>query len=400
MKSLTGQGFLSVLARSITFVANIAVLGLLSRFLPTESFGAYTVRFQLALTLTLLNVFVGGDGLRNALVKSSEPKKMFMSVFYAALIFYLGLAFCVIPLYHGLISLILLRLPFQISQSAFLASGKAYIQMKLEALEAIATLATIYFSIKCNLAEHDLFVCMRSTALFASASTFAYLMIYKRWNVCRASVKTGFKTMISFMPYLLQRIALISLISIVPFLVAKLAGLTEAGNFNLLYRLFFILNGVFIVFFTPMWADYPRAERDGDEERLWKNFHRATRLTFFFFGLGGAGLILLHKQILWLWTGKEISNYTLASWFALFVLIQGLITNLSLLMVGLSQVRKQLQATEIGLSLHLVVSLTLFEIFQSTGILIGAIIGMIPITLTCTKEVYDLHQSFARRYTR
>jgi len=165
-------------------------------------------------------------------------------------------------------------------------------------------------------------------------------------------------------------------------LAGNIAGLSVAGDFDLIKKIFGLLVTSHLAMLAPLAPAYTRAAQRGNWEWVRKKFSFCKHLVWPVVFIGGTSAIyIFHPIILKIWSGRNLHDFTLAGLLALIAVLSGWGNTQSVLLNSLGLVRWQALASILMAPLFIFLPLYLGKFWNVTGVALGSLICMIPGTL-------------------
>lgn len=162
-------------------------------------------------------------------------------------------------------------------------------------------------------------------------------------------------------------------------LAGGLAGLSTAGDFELVKKIFSFFVTAHLALLTPLVPIFTQAAQLGRWDSVARKFsfylYRVWPLLF----IGGCGLVyLLHPIILRIWSGRTLVDFTLAGLMALIAILNGWGNTQSILLNSLGLVKWQAIASVIMTPIFIFLPFYMGKLWGVTGVASGTLICTIP----------------------
>lgn len=402
------KGFLgSVLARVLIAFMQLAGVGIVSRFLDDSYFGIWMLLSQFMIIATLFDFGLGGGGLRNELsrlyvIKDSRQSELFLASFFLILALVMILSIFLFFLGDFISSkevvfsifFIMLRLPFSLYITGFLAYQKIHLKAIGEVFEAFAVLVGLYTLTLLKVENKTLLLSAFWINLLSTAMSFFFFLKTQKWKFYWISFKKQknlIKPLIKLNSYFwLLNIFSLGLFSLCPFLIHKLLGLEKAGQFCLFQRIISLVLGVHFLGINALWSGFSDAYYQKDFVWMKKFFRKSLLITFLYFGLFGIILIFFHQSLISIWAKRLIQNYPLAILFSFAVFLYGVINIFSVFLNSQNLIKKQILFLCLGSFIHIFLGLYLGKIYGELGVILAFVFSLIPILISDVIEVKTL----------
>ncbi len=386
--------FASGISRVLITIMQLLITAAVTRHLFGKDLGHWMLISQSITLLTVLDLGLGGGGLRNQLVcfkNDMEQNRFFTASFCLALWTLLPVVtiLTLLGLYRGEytiyfpLAMLVLRLPFSYYISGFFAFEQIHYKALFELLEiAIFTISVItLFFLKTSVVALYLI----SYGFFLAAAAVSFFSFYKirNWKFLAISPKKSYQIVRPYLKVTLQfwlmNLFSMGLLALSPFIVGFVLGLDKAGQFCLFYRLFSILIGIHFLVLNSLWSSYSNAHVDQDFNWITRSFKKSVVFTVLVFSVSGVLLTFFHKNLFSFWTAQTISNVPLAISISVALLIYGLINTFAALLNALNIVKHQLIWTIVGAILNVILGTIFGTFWGESGVIIGFFIAMIPL---------------------
>lgn len=405
-KFLCFNFFYSVISRSLITLLQLFVVGLIGRFLSRESFGKWMLISQSLVLLTIIDLGVGGGGLRNELTKlracnSHAQREVFLCSFFVVLILSILTSFmCYLSLknlenYVFLTLLfIILRIPFSLYMTGFLAYQQFGKKSFCEFQEILVFCLSVYGFVTFNFSEKNLFILSYCCFFIATIFSFLYFLRSQKWKISLIEF-SKFKSLftplvkVNFYFWLLNVFSL-GLFGLCPFIINRLIGLEKTGEFCLFQRIVLLILGVHFLLVNSLWSGFSDALHRKDFEWIKTYLKKGIQITIIYFIGFGVIFIFFHRLIIFIWTGKIIENYRLAVMFSVSALIYGIVNMLSAILNSQNKLSRQIVYSFLGFFVHVFLGLVLGKIFSEFGVLLAFVVALIPLLISNIKEVKSL----------
>jgi len=163
------------------------------------------------------------------------------------------------------------------------------------------------------------------------------------------------------------------------FLASNVAGLSKAGDFSLVQKIFGLMITVHLALLAPLAPLYTQKAHLNDWEFVRSKLSYCKRIIWpSLFIVGGGAIYLFHPIILYIWAGRDLSDYTLAGFIALQAILSGWINTQSVLLNSLGLVKWQAIAFVVQAPIFIFLPLYFGKYWGITGVALGTLLCMIP----------------------
>ena len=414
--------------------------GILARYFTPEQFGLWAILTFLIGVVPVLDIGIG-LALRNKLSafysdrhNHNELSRIyFFSVFYAyiylsiILIGFLYAAYHIIPwgtvlnssnlqivregafAYTAAMMILVASLPFGISASGFFSCQKTHWNSLFETIKSVLAIAFIVPLVILHV-RFTIIVIWFSVAMLLPViiSFFAFLrksgwkFIVLKTNIFVLKTKELVPESIRFG---LMQLSATLMFSTQALIVGKVAGLKDAGEYALVQKLFLLLNILHFAMLTPLWSAYTEAATSKDVKWVRKMLGYSAIFSVLLFTVGSTGLYLLGKPIIFLWTGKTLTNTPLFALMGLWVFIMGWVNCFSVYLNGIGKLGMQTVLLVPAVIVYIPLSLYLGNRFGLTGICIASSLVLFPSAISnpiqawmSIRNTNEIHNAMAQKY--
>ena len=412
--SLVLKSAASALTRITTVATMVISTGIASRALTNEEFGLWTILISLSFILSNLDLgFRYSMGNRLAAMvaiasdkQDNKKKELFLSIFYLQLA--LGLtcaliAVIAIPLFSwvGILKiseislsqtinfnivqvlvLLFLGFPFMLASSGFFAFQEINLICLLSAVQALIQMVIFLIASRYLSFKWILFVYYFSNLISQILLTLIFFL-KREWQFSWIKLTTQIQQVKSLFSQSFN-FFILSLSSTIAstlstFLVGTVGGLSIAGNFDLLRKIFALLATLHLALLAPLAPSFTQAAQLGNwnwiNQKLLFNLTKLWPLIFF----GAGGLIYsFHPMILKLWTGRDLSDYRLAGLLFLGAVLVGWGNTFSVILNSLGLIKFQAILSIIIAPLFIFLPVILGKQWGVMGVAVATILCMLP----------------------
>ncbi len=402
-------------ARVVFTISMLITTGIATRFFTKEEFGlwaillsfiyigfAFDFGFRAPLTNRLAGMVADSSGLAN-----NRQRDFFLSIFYLQIgigvigvLFFFGfgnmipwanllkvhqpeMAEYINRLMIVVFCILFINVPLLASSSAFVAFQEVHLDALLNTVQWLTLLLVFCL---CTLIGHMSFVEVVHWYLGA------YLLIwfvrtilvfrYRNWSLAWVPIAEQVRNIKAIssvsLHFFLLNISAIVVSTGGTFLVGLVRGLADAGEFNLIQRLFGFLCTMHMALMAPFGPAFTQGARLGDWEGVRRKLSFCLRMVLpLFIGIGSL-ILMFHPIILRLWTGISLSDYTLAGLFALFALFSGWGNTNSILLNSLGLVKSQALWSFMIAPIYLFLTFYFGKSFGVKGVALAGVLCAMP----------------------
>ena len=412
--NLKKQLFYSFFSKTILILSQVTILFLAPKFLSEQDLALWFLFLSFPFFISLVDFGYGGLYLQRHLASldhTDEEKKIFLfRSFYSISLFSLGILFFLLltsplewifckniletsPL-HLLFFLFcffhLLRLPFSISYSCFLASHLFDLKYKVDLVESLLLILSYLFaffkksSLFFILITHGLLSCV-----FACVAFFVFIK-KKRWWFIHAKISISFAPL----PYWFQNLFSVFLFSPLPFFVANSISLKKAAIFSTSMKFANLFHAFHLTLLAPLLPVYSESISKKDSKNFIHVLSSSLGLTILYY-LCANGILLIfnHPFAQSLFPIKLDLSIPFFLWMNLY----GIINTLSVALNSLGVIKQQTFFLFIGCLL-----LTFFHLFLPQNslffILWISICSQLPLLGSNIYQLINLHEQKRKTY--
>jgi O-antigen/teichoic acid export membrane protein len=390
--------------------------GIATRFFTKEEFGlwaillsfiylglAFDFGFRSALTNRLAAMVADSAGQAN-----NKQRDFFLSIFYLQIVIgFIGVVFFVgfgnmIPWanllkvrqpeisgnINRLISIVFfilfINVPLLASSSVFTAFQEVHLNSLLNVVQWIILLAVFWISAFLKALPFERVILWYFTAyLLIGLIRTLILFHHRKWSLVWVPAAQQIRNIRAISSvsshFFLLNISALIVSTGGTFLAGLVGGLADAGDFNLIYRLFGLLITMHMALMASFAPAFTRDARLGNWEGVRRKLHFCLYIIVPILFIGTGGLILtFHPIILKLWTSCSLMNYTLASLLALFALFSGWGNTNSILLNSLGLVKPQAICAFIIAPIYLSLTFYFGKSFGVEGVALAGVLCAAP----------------------
>ncbi|MFZ4440025.1 MAG: lipopolysaccharide biosynthesis protein [Syntrophales bacterium] len=404
-------------ARITTVASMVVIMAIASRVMTKEEFGLWAILVTFIYLSWILDFgFRYGMGNRLAAWVASaggktttEQRELYLSIFYfqcligiVLSLIYLAVApflpwieifkihqaelVSTVPLLMNVVCISLfLNIPFMLMGTGFFAFQEINLVCAISAAQSVLLL--ILFGIaSLILTFKEVIICYFVAYLLTNVAGTVWFMIKRGWPLVWISWPQQWQHIRSLanrsLEFFVLSLSATAVAAIGTFLAGAVAGLSKAGDFNLVQRIFGFVITLHLALLAPLAPAFTQAAQLGQWESVRGKFsfcqYRIWPLLF----SGGCGLIyLLHPVILKIWSGRPLSDFTLAGIMALTAILGGWGNTQSVLLNSLGLVKWQAIISVMMAPLFIFLPLYMGKTWGIIGIAAGTLLCMIPGTI-------------------
>ena len=404
----------SMIARIVTVITMMITIGIATRKMTSEEFGLWTILY-IIMNFSLILDFGFRFGLGNRLAAwvaqsnynpTNEQAELFLSIFYftgiIALIFTIiySLSFNSIQwnyilkiqqselienskqIFKVVIICLLLNIPFTLSTPGFFAFREISLASEIIAVQSIMLLVLFVITFLFFPYKYVIIFYFITYLITNIISTFWFLR-RRGWRLKWISLAIQYRHIKSISNRSLEFFLLSSSSALVAslgtFLAGNVAGLSKAGDFNLVQRIFNLFVTIHLAMLAPLGPEFTQNAHLGKWDTLNRKFSFCKyKIWPVWFIVGGGLVYLFHPIIMDIWTGRVLSNYYLAGLIALTAILGGWSNTQSILLNSLGLVKWQAAISIILVPFFVFLPLYLGRMYGITGVAGGTLICMVP----------------------
>lgn len=413
-KRIMSVSVLSAGVRVTTVICLLITTAIATRKMTKEGFGLWAIlisftymfaifdfgfRYGVGNRLTALVAQAGGKG-------AEGEKKLFLSIFYflgligivltliylasvpyipwvaifkihePALVINAHLLMYIVPV------LLFLNVPFMLANSGFFAFQEVNLACIITACQSIILLVQFCITVFL-LSFNQVIICYFITYLLTNMAGTAWFLIRRGWPLAWIPLADHFNHVKSLanrsLEFFVLSLSATVVATIGTFLAGSVAGLSKAGDFNLVQRIFGFVVTLHLALLTPLSPAFTKAARLGEWDSVQRKFSFCQNLIWPLLFLGGCSLIyLMHPIILKIWSGRAISNYTFVGLMALIAVLSGWGNTQSVLLNSLGLVKWQAIISVLMSPIFIFLPLYMGKTMGIMGVAAGTLICMIP----------------------
>jgi len=404
----------SVGARVTTVASMLVITAIAARMMTKEEFGLWTILVTFIYLSWALDLgFRYGMGNRLAALVASaggrstaEQRELYLSIFFFTFVvgIFLSLIYLTFETFlpwagifkiqqaeivsdvHLLILIALISLfisiPFTLMGTGFFAFQEVNLSCFITAAQSILLLilfwiTSLFFTFKWVI------ICYFLAYLLTNVLSTVWFLMKREWPLVWIPLTSQYKHLKSVssrsMEFFVQSSVGIFISNISLFLASNVAGLSKAGDFSLVQKIFGLMITVHLALLAPLAPLYTQKAHLNDWEFVRSKLSYCKRIIWpSLFIVGGGAIYLFHPIILYIWAGRDLSDYTLAGFIALQAILSGWINTQSVLLNSLGLVKWQAIAFVVQAPIFIFLPLYFGKYWGITGVALGTLLCMIP----------------------
>jgi len=282
-------------------------------------------------------------------------------------------------------SFLLLNLSLNLVSSGFFAYQEVNLYCFLNAGQSIIQLVLFWISILI-FPFKGMIICYFLIPLLTGMMCTSFFFYRREWNLVWIPFKIIKQHVRSLanrsMEFFMLSLSSTITTAVSTILAGNIAGLSVAGDFDLIKKIFGLLVTSHLAMLAPLAPAYTRAAQIGNWEWVRKKFSFCRHVVWPIVFIGGASVIyIFHPIILKIWSGRNLHDFTLAGLLALIAVLSGWGNTQSVLLNSLGLVRWQALASILMAPLFIFLPLYFGKFWNVKGVAFGSLICMIPGTL-------------------
>lgn len=423
------------ITRVLSMILNFAIIRVTYDYLDKESYGIWLTILTIS---TWVNTFdIGlGNGLRNKLgeilvTKEYSKGKIYVSTSYAifcvfVLLLYAGFSYIsgyinwgnffntsyqLDAVLSSLLNIMILSFLLVLFFSLINQVAYAYQDSMIPSSVAFFTNLLICLSVVLLDLFYDsnliLLGSVFSAITVGGLITFSIILYYGKYKDVRPSIKHIQPKYIKSVYNLGIKFFVIQMAGLVIFstdniIIVKTLGPEYVIPYQLTYKLFSVFLIIQSIVLTPYWSAFTQAYIRED----WNWIKKAMRFIISFTVLIILGVVVLSlfaKKSIYLWMGNvEGINFEMILLVAIYIIQIIWMNTFAYFLNGISKINVQLFCLLIGAVVN--VPLSVFFIYNTslgaTGVVLGSVIALIPVTVLLPIQTYKLIKSNQKRIER
>ncbi len=275
-----------------------------------------------------------------------------------------------------------LNLPLSLWSSGFFGSQEPQLQSALDAVRSACLLAAVAAASFAGLSLPAMTALYFGAMLACSAAATGFFLVRRGWLKAVPSKETvgGRLRELSVAggPFAVLQVGAAVIVSTDALIVSQTAGLSAAGDYNAVQRLFLLLITAQFFLLTPLWSAYTQAHAMGERgwvrRRLWSSLQATFALTF-----GGAAVLaLLGPRLVEAWLGRPAAQPALFPAMALWAAVYGLSNCYSVFLNALGILRRQAFLAAAGALVNIPLAFFLGRVWGGAGVCLAGALVILP----------------------
>lgn len=410
-----------MVSRIVSISSTFISIGMLTRFLSKEEFGAWAVLISFSQLLYMMDLGVGAatrnkvsallaakdlDGVRRYLAAVSVVMTLISGSVFGLFLLIVGTPETLLGVPMGepyatctliVIGVTIATMGVGVHTQNFNSFMESHVLAVVESLRAVAQvlmLAAILY------AGGGLIWCVATFYGVAIPVTIFYVIYFYRrrqWRFPRPWVRPWHKIRLSFsltgslartagMFGLLQAGALLNS-NMDSIIVSKILSLEDAGRYNVLMRMFAAVLGLHATFLQGYWSAYALKYQQGEFAWMRSMLRKVNTITFGMWVLGVAGAMTLGPTVLEWWTGYLIYDRWLYVGICGWSLVIGLNNHMSIMLNSINKTGRQALVLAIGVCLNIPLALFFGHRYGLFGIFLAT---LVPLTISALNNFFQL----------
>jgi O-antigen/teichoic acid export membrane protein len=406
----------------------LILAGVLARYFTPEEFGLWSILISLN-GIILSGFDLGfGNALRNKMAQlytyryDEESKTYFFSIFYwfvlsailLTLLFYSvkpfipwGIIFkttnhAIVENGASLIimgsSIFALNIAFNLYTAGFFSYQESHWNAVLNGLSKIALLA---FNLLFVVLLQSFFAINLMTflvTLFSSVVAFIAFLVVRKWQFIIVPFKTAWAKVkelwLKSAQFALLQIFSTILLTVDYFVVSSISGLDIVGEYFIVKRIYLVLASFHFAILLPIWSAYTESIESRDVLWAEKLLKKTALYTVIIFVLGVTAMYFVGNYIIFLWTGKEITNMALFIWLGVWGFVYGWCNCFSVFLNATGYLKKQVILVGLAAVVFIPLSLLLGEKYGVLGICYSLILVGLPVAISNPVESITIIKNY------
>jgi O-antigen/teichoic acid export membrane protein len=398
--------------------------GLIARFFSPEQFGLWGI------LISLNGIFINGfdlgfgNALRNKIAqlnasgKNDECRFYYFSIFEWFLIsaVFLSIVFLLIkPLVPwglilktdnaGLIKdgaalfiigcvVFAFNIAFNLFSSGFFGFQESHFNGVFNSVSKFSVLAVTVIFIYAGVSFYNINVLTFLAILASSVIGFLSFLYIRKWRVMiptfRESVAVVKELWRKSAQFAFLQVFSIVILNADMFVVSASSGLTSAGDYFVVKRLYLVISALHFALILPLWSAYTAAIEKNDFVWVGKMLKKTIIGTVVIFISGVLFMILLGEHISYLWTGKKINDMWLYLWMGVWSILYGWNNCFSVFLNAVGKLKRQVIFVGLGTAAFFPLGVYLGGIYGTVGICMALVLTSVPVAVSNPIESFML----------
>jgi O-antigen/teichoic acid export membrane protein len=331
-------GFVTLMTRSITIIANLISIPLTASYLGAERFGvwlfistllSWAMIADLGLANSLTNLVATADGKNDVKQVKEAVSNVFLLMI--AIAFILSIIFTIaypwinwvkvfnvssIPVGSeaGIAALVsslffVLRLPLSITGRIYIAYQEGYFYQLWAGFNNLLSLGALLVSIHLKLNLPLLILAFFGSSLLADVFCTIHLFTWHRPaikpDLRSFNPSKSWKLLTNGIQFWIIQVSAIAFLQTDLIIITQLFGATAAASYGVVLKLFTMITLMQAAFLNPLWPAYSEALSRKDINWIINTFKRSLKVSIIWSLLSGMILFYASPKILLLWLGKD-----------------------------------------------------------------------------------------------
>lgn len=407
----------SAVAKICSIGSQYIIIAILSRNLSAYEFGIWAILSHLMIVLSILDFGIGGGGFRNELTRlqvqnNAQGKELFFASFIVSGVLSLALlmlnlllikySVCLFfkaddallsiqPIFYIFLLFVFIKIPCSLYINGFYAYQEIAFKAILDCVEALGLVLMIATITWMKGSFVSLFLTYCIFVLLINGVGFTWFIKRRRWKWSTFSFGSIKQKVVPLLRvnflFWLQNIVSILLFSLSPILINRLGGPLVTGEYILIYRLYCLFIGIHFALLNPLWSLYTDAFYKYRYLEIKQRCRQSLQVTLIVLICAAICVTLLYQPLIYIWTGKTINALFLVVLSGVWMVLYGVINCLSVLLNAVNRIGRQVFFLFIGAILNVFLGVALGKSWGMVGVVIAAIIALLPLLLSNMIEV-------------
>jgi len=335
-KKIKSQMILNIIYKVLGMGVSLIYVPILFNYLGDEKYGVWITINSIVAWITYFDIGIG-NGLRNRLAENIghndvEAEKKTVSTAYISISLITGAIFCL-----AIIAMFFMDVPSLLNLSLGDENIKIVIMINIFficinfvlslcntvlyalQLSSVVSLVSIIPQILNVILIYILSRTVKSDLVVLSmvygltvfmTNIIASITVFGKYKHLRPSLKLFDRKEMGYISgfgikMFISQIAALVLNTTDNILISRLYGAASVTPYNMVYKIFSLVNMVHVALITPMWSSYTLANAQKNNKWLKKGL-RKMQLLFIPFLLGTGLLMIIFKDLAYFWLGKDL----------------------------------------------------------------------------------------------
>jgi O-antigen/teichoic acid export membrane protein len=234
--------------------------------------------------------------------------------------------------------------------------------------------------------------------LFSSVVAFIAFLVVRKWQFIIVPFKTAWAKVkelwLKSAQFALLQIFSTILLTVDYFVVSSISGLDIVGEYFLVKRIYLVLASFHFAILLPIWSAYTESIESRDVLWAEKLLKKTALYTVIIFVLGVTAMYFVGNYIIFLWTGKEITNMALFIWLGVWGFVYGWCNCFSVFLNATGYLKKQVILVGLAAVVFIPLSLLLGEKYGVLGICYSMILVGLPVAISNPVESITIIKNY------